>query len=95
MMSLGVPATLRMLATIVLRGGATSYMHAGMSKATSKGLANKSLVCILSTTCLQLLSVVFVVLQFDMLVERAFGSSIFNRHRLGTGKITGFIGTNE
>jgi hypothetical protein len=60
----GVPATLRVLAAIVLRLGAT-YVHriAWPSERTNKGLMS-----ILSTTGLQLLSVVFGVLQFDVLV---------------------------
>lgn len=88
-----VPATLRVLTAIVLRCRTSSDVHAGVSHA-SKRLTNKALVSILSTTCLQLLPVIFVVLQFDVLVEGAFRPIGFNRQRLVTNKITTFVGTN-
>ena len=91
-----VPATLRVLTAIVLRWlrfRTSSDVHAGVSHA-SKRLTNKALVSILSTTCLQLLPVIFVVLQFDVLVEGAFRPIGFNRQRLVTNKITTFVGTN-
>ena len=49
---------------------------------------------ILGATGLQLLTVIFVVLQLNVLVERAFRPTRFNRQGLVTGKITGFVSSN-
>ena len=64
----GVPATLRVLATVVLRLRAAS-LHIRIH--TSER-ADQCIMSILSTTCLQLSSVVFRMFELDVLVEGAF-----------------------
>ena len=64
----GVPATLGVLAAIVLR-----LRAAGLNiRIHTSERADQRLVSILSTTCLQLCSVVFRMFELDVLVKGAF-----------------------
>ena len=71
----GVPATLRVLAAIVLGLRAASlYIRIHTSERT-----DQRIMSILSTACLQLSSIVFRMFELDVLVEGAFRPSALKR----------------